>query len=331
MSKLNEIIKSYAKKFSKEEIYVASELQKINEQVVSTGILTLDLATGIGGIPMGKILEIYGQESSGKTSLSLIITSQVQKAGKISAFIDAESTFDPQWAASLGVNIDELLVVTANSLEDSLEKLQFLLLNGVEFVVYDSIAAPPTEAQNAGDFGDATIGVRARVLSSALSKLLPIIRENKATIIFLNQLREKIGVYGNPETTPGGRALKFYSSLRFNMRKKVLKENEEVIGDEVTIVVEKNKFAPPMKKAKFILFYDGTYTIDYVDILQRLGLLEKAGAWYTELITGEKHHGAQALLEKINKNKEYKEKIDGEIRSRIYSSNVLEESKDDSE
>ncbi|MEM4523129.1 MAG: hypothetical protein QW738_07970 [Nitrososphaeria archaeon] len=317
--KIKQIISSYAKKFSKEEIYTGQELKQTKEEIVSTGILTVDLALGIGGIPMGKIIEVYGQESSGKTTFSLITISQMQKANKICAFIDAENSFDPIWAETLGVNLDELLLIEANSLEESLEKLEFLINQGVQYVVYDSIVAPPTVSQNKADYGDSLVGVRARVLSMALSKLMPVLRQNKATIMFINQIREKIGVYGNPETTPGGRALKFFSSLRLNMRKKPIKDEDGEIGDEVHVKVEKNKFAPPMKRAKFLLFYDGTYTIDYPEILSQLGLVKKSGAWYKEQITGEEKtfHGAIQLIEEIKNNKPFAELVDQKIREKI--------------
>lgn len=319
--KIEKIISSYAKKFKKDEIYLGSKLQQTKEEVVSTGILTLDLALGIGGIPMGKMLEVYGQESSGKTSLSLILISQMQKQGNICAFIDAESSFDPSWASSLGVDLDSLLVIETVSLEDALEKMEFLLSNGVKFIVFDSIAAPPTVSQTTADYGDSLVGVRARVLSMALSKLMPILRENKSTVLFINQIREKIGVYGNPETTPGGRSLKFFASIRMNMKKKTIKEGEEFIGDEVTVVIEKNKFAPPMKKAKFLLLYDGTYTIDYAELLNRLELVEKSGSWYRELITGENRtfHGASALIEAINSDENFRNIVEKTIKEKIYS------------
>lgn len=329
--KLEKIIKSYTKKFGKDEIYLGTDLKKTKEEVISTGILTLDLALGIGGIPTGKMIEVYGQESSGKTSLSLILTAKMQEAGKICAFIDAESSFDPSWAASLGVDLDNLLLVETNSLEDALEKVEFLLSEGVGFLAFDSIAAPPTAQQAAADYGDSLVGVRARVLSMALSKLMPILRENKSTILFINQIREKIGVYGNPETTPGGRALKFFSSIRMNLKKKPLKNGEEYTGDEINIVVEKNKFAPPMRKAKFLLMYDGTYTIDYPEILQKLGLVEKSGAWYKELVTGQTFHGANALMEQILSDKQFKDSVDNAIRQKILSLNnnsVFEEDED---
>lgn len=329
MPNIEDIIKSYTKRFGKEEIKIGSELQKIKEEVISTGILTLDYALGIGGIPMGKIIEMYGQESSGKTSLALIIAGQMQKSGKLVAFIDAESSFDPNWAVSLGCDIDKLLVVEANSLEDSLEKLQFLIMNGVSFIVYDSIVAPPTESQNVGDYGDAQIGVRARILSSALSKLLPVMRNNKATVLFINQLREKVGVYGNPETTPGGRALKYFSSLRLNLRKKVIKESDEFVGDEIYITIEKNKFAPPLKKAKFILFYDGTYVIDYVELATNLGILIKAGAWYRDEVNQKQFHGGQNFINALLTDKEYKQKIDEEILKKLKGKNLDEVIKDE--
>lgn len=317
--KIKEILKKYEKEFGKETAFVADEIKSTKEEIVPTGILSLDMALGIGGLPKGKIYELYGQESSGKTTLSLIILSQFQKQDVVCAFIDAENSFDQDWAKALGVDTSSLLVLNVDSLEDAFTKLEFSLQNGVGFIVFDSVAAPPTVSQTNADFTDSTVGVRARVMSIALSKLLPTIRKNKASLLFINQVREKIGVYGNPETTPGGRALKFFSSIRMATSKKPIKSYEDVIGDEIIIKVDKNKFAPPMKKAKFLLYYDGRYMIDYIEILSRLELISKSGAWIRELITEEKKqfHGSQALLDEISNNKEFREIVDKAIYSKI--------------
>jgi recombination protein RecA len=326
---VEDILKKFRKKFSEDDIKIAKEVRNDKEEVVSTGILTVDYALGIGGLPLGKIYELYGQESSGKTSLSLIIASQMQKKGKTCAFIDAENSFDPDWAATLGVDIDNLIIVNPMSLEDSLDKVEFLISNGVGFIVYDSVVAAPTVSQNSGEYGDTHVGVRARVLSNALSKMIPVLRKNLASILFINQVREKIGVYGNPETTPGGRALKFFSSIRMNTRKRSIKGEEFPVGDEIFITIEKNKFAPPQRKAKFLLFYDGKYSIDYVELLQKLEIVEKTGAWYNEKVTGKRFHGASAMLEEIMNNQDYKNIMEQKIKEKISSVDVLSENDHD--
>jgi len=328
---IDDVLKRFKKKFGDEDIKLASDLKNSKESVVSTGILTLDVALGIGGLPLGKIFELYGQESSGKTSLSLIVTSQMQKAGKACAFIDAENSFDPVWAETLGVNLDNLIVINPVSLEDSLDKMEFLITNGIGFVVYDSVVAAPTVSQSAGEYGDTHVGVRARVLSNALSKIIPVLRKNMSSILFINQIREKIGTYGNPETTPGGRALKYFSSIRMNTRKRPIKGDEFPVGDEISVTVEKNKFAPPQRKAKFLLFYDGRYSIDYVELLQRLELVEKAGAWYTDTVTGKRFHGSSSMLEEIMNDENYRNLLEQKIREKIGSVDLTTLSEEDDE
>lgn len=308
---IDSILKSFKKEFG-DSIEVASKI-KFNGSVVKTGVLTIDLALGVGGIPLGKIVELYGQESSGKTTLSLLLIKQAQAMGLLTALIDAKSSFDPAWAATLGVNLESLLVIEPDSLEDALSKLEFLVSKGVQFIVFDSVPAAPAASENQGDFGDSHVGVRARILSSALAVLTPKLRDNQATVLFINQIREKIGVYGNPETTPGGRALKFFSSIRINLRKKQVKDKEEAVGDEILAIIEKNKFAPPGKRAKFILMYDGNITINYVEILSSLGYLEKAGAWFYMKLPGEdekKFHGSNEVMSYVLENEQVQKRIE---------------------
>lgn len=308
---IENILKSFKKEFG-DSIEVASKI-KFNGTVVKTGVITIDLALGVGGIPLGKIVELYGQESSGKTTLSLLLIKQAQAKGLLAALIDAESSFDPAWAATLGVNLESLLVIEPDSLEDALTKLEFLVSKGVQFIVFDSVPAAPAASENQGDFGDSHVGVRARILSSALAVLTPKLRDKQATVLFINQIREKIGVYGNPETTPGGRALKFFASIRINLRKKQVKDKEEVIGDEILAIIEKNKFAPPGKRAKFILMYDGNITINYVEILSALGYLEKAGAWFYLKLPGQeekKFHGSNEVMSYVLENEDVKNTIE---------------------
>lgn len=336
MDKIKDLLREYEKKFGKESLFVAEELRTSKEEVISTGILSLDLALGIGGLPVGKIYEIYGQESSGKTTLSLIIASQFQKHGKTVAFLDAENSFDVSWAETLGIDTKSFFVADVDSLEDAFKKIEFFMKNGVDFVILDSIAAPPTVSQVNADFTDSMMGVRARVISMALSKLMPIIRKSKSSLLFVNQIREKMVAYGNPEVTPGGRALKFFASIRMSTRKKLIEDEDEIfVGDEITVKIEKNKFAPPMKKAKFLLYYDGFYTIDYVDLLTKLDLITKSGAWYVENFTGNnmRFHGKQKILEEIKQNPDFKKLVDQIITQKINSLNIVEDasSEDDGE
>jgi recombination protein RecA len=308
---LESLIKSFKKEFG-DTIDVAENVGISKDSLLSTSILTLDLAIG-GGIPKKRIVEIYGQESSGKTSLSLVLIREAQKRGFLCSFIDAESSFDPFWSKSIGVDTSSLLVVTPDSFEDALKKLEFLLKQGSDFIVFDSIPALPTVTESQNEIGDANIAIKARILSSTLARINPLIRDNEAIVVFINQIREKVGVYGNPETTPGGRALKFFSSLRLNLRKKTIKDSDEYVGEEVVVKVEKNKLAPPGKEARYILYYDGRIVVDYASILLKLDLAEKSGAWYMvniPNILNERFHGKDQLNDRIYSNNEIKEKVE---------------------
>ena len=308
---LESLIKSFKKEFG-DTIDVAENVGISKDSLLSTSILTLDLAIG-GGIPKKRIVEIYGQESSGKTSLSLVLIREAQKKGFLCSFIDAESSFDPFWAKAIGVDTSSLLVVSPDSFEDALKKLEFLLKQGSDFIVFDSIPALPTVTESQNEIGDANIAVKARILSSTLARINPLIRDNEAIVVFINQIREKVGVYGNPETTPGGRALKFFSTLRLNLRKRTIKDSDEYVGEEVVVKVEKNKLAPPGREARYILYYDGRIVVDYALILLKLGLAEKSGAWYMVNIPGilsERFHGKDQLNERIYSNSEIKEKVE---------------------
>jgi recombination protein RecA len=308
---LESLIKSFKKEFG-DTIDIAENVVISEDSLLSTSILTLDLAIG-GGIPKKRIVEIYGQESSGKTSLSLVLIREAQKKGFLCSFIDAESSFDPFWAKAIGVDTSSLLVVSPDSFEDALKKLEFLLKQGSDFIVFDSIPALPTVTESQNEIGDANIAIKARILSSTLARINPLIRDNEAIVVFINQIREKVGVYGNPETTPGGRALKFFSSLRLNLRKRIIKDSDEYVGEEVVVKVEKNKLAPPGKEARYILYYDGRIVIDYASILLKLELAEKSGAWYMVNIPGvlnERFHGKDQLNDRIYGDKELKEKVE---------------------
>ncbi|MDA8155038.1 MAG: recombinase RecA [Actinomycetota bacterium] len=255
-------------------------------QVIPTGSIMLDVATGIGGFPRGRVVEIYGPESSGKTTLALSAIAQAQKAGGVAAFVDAEHALDVNYAAKLGVNIEELLISQPDTGEQGLEVAETLVRSGaVDIVVIDSVAALVPKAEIEGDMGDSLPGLQARLMSQALRKLTAAIAKSFTTVIFINQIRMKIGVmFGNPETTTGGNALKFYASMRLDIRKiESLKDNQEAVGGRVRVKVVKNKMAPPFKQAEFdIYFNEGiSRTGEIIDLGVEKSLIEKSGAWYS--------------------------------------------------
>lgn len=291
------------KQFGKGSIMKLGQETRIDVPVISTGAVTLDLALGIGGVPRGRVVEIFGPESSGKTTLSLSIVAQTQIAGGVAAFIDAEHALDPGYSKKVGVNLDELLISQPDTGEEALEIAETLVRsNAVDVVVVDSVAALVPRAEIEGQMGDQHIGLQARLMSQALRKLTGSISKSKTCAIFINQLREKIGVmFGNPEITPGGRALKFYSSIRIDVRRiDSIKAGDIIVGNRVRAKVVKNKMAPPFRQAEFDILYDEgiSKTASILEAGEELGLLKRQGTWlsYGEIRLGHGKENAKAYL-----------------------------------
>ena len=288
------------------------------ENSISTGCLSLDVALGVGGVPRGRIVEIYGPESSGKTTLALHIVAEAQKAGGHAAFIDAEHAVDPEYSKKLGVNTEELLISQPDTGEQALEICETLVRSGaLDVIVIDSVAALVPRAELEGDMGDAHVGLQARLMSQALRKLTGTVSRSNTTVIFINQIREKIGVmFGNPETTPGGRALKFYSSIRMEIRRITsLKDGGEMVGSRVRVKVVKNKVAPPFKQSEFDIMYGQgiSYEGDILDLAVAGDIVEKTGAWYSydDMKIGQGRENSKTFL---TENKDVLESITLKVR-----------------
>ena len=298
--------------------------ETLNIPSISTGSLGLDIALGIGGIPQGRVIEIYGPESSGKTTLTLQVIAECQKKGGTCAFIDAEHALDPQYAEKLGVNVDELLLSQPDTGEQALEVADMLVKSkNVDLVIIDSVAALVPKAEIEGEMGDHHVGLQARLMSQALRKITGNIQRSGATVVFINQIRMKIGVmFGSPETTTGGNALKFYSSVRLDIRRiGAVKDGDEVVGNETRVKVVKNKVSPPFKQCEFQIMYGEGINQEgeILDYGQKIGLIEKSGAWYS--LDGEKiGQGKVNASNFLKENQKIKEKLLKEIRKSLLTS-----------
>ena len=314
---LQEAMSKIEKDFGKGSIMKLGEDKIDNVEVIPSGSISLDVALGVGGYPKGRIIEIYGPESSGKTTLAIHAIAEAQKAGGIAAFIDAEHAFDRFYAEKLGVDVDNLLISQPDNGEQALEIADQLIRSAaIDIVVVDSVAALTPKAEIEGDMGDNKVGLQARLMSQALRKLTATINKTNTTCIFINQLREKIGVmFGNPETTTGGNALKFYASVRLDIRKSSpIKDGDEIIGNEVKVKVVKNKVAPPFRRAQFeILFGEGICRVgEIVDLGVEYGILEKSGSWFS--YNGSKlAQGKEAAKKVLKDNPELCEELTAKI------------------
>ena len=325
------------KQFGKGSIMKLGEYKEMNVEAIPTGALSLDVALGIGGIPRGRIIEVYGPESSGKTTLTLHMIAEAQKLGGEAAFIDAEHALDPVYAKHLGVDIDNLIVSQPDTGEQALEIAEALIRSGaIDLIVVDSVAALVPKAEIDGDMGDSHIGLQARLMSQALRKLAGAINKTNATIIFINQLREKVGImFGNPETTPGGRALKFYSSVRLDIRRiENIKKDGNVVGSRTRVKIVKNKVAPPFREAEFDIIYgQGISKIgSLLDLAVDLDIINKAGAWFSyngEKISQGRDNAKVYLEEHPEVMKEVEEKVRKNFDQAFQNALVEDKPKDD--
>ena len=324
------------KQFGKGSVMKLGDFKETSVDAISTGALNLDIALGIGGIPRGRIIEIYGPESSGKTTLALHAVAEAQKAGGEAAFIDAEHALDPVYAKKIGVDIDNLIVSQPDTGEQALEIAEALIRSGaIDIVVVDSVAALVPKAEIDGDMGDAHVGLQARLMSQALRKLAGTINKTNATIIFINQLREKVGVmFGNPETTAGGRALKYYASVRMDIRRvEAIKQDGEVVGNRTRVKVVKNKVAPPFREAEFDIVYGKGISKEgsVLDLAVTLDIIEKAGSWFS--YNGERiGQGRENIKKYLADNPSFMAEVEKKVRdnfNKAFESALGETEEDD--
>jgi recombination protein RecA len=323
------------KQFGKGSIMKLGESTHMNVEAIPSGALELDIALGVGGIPRGRVTEIFGPESSGKTTVALHVIAEAQKRGGTAAFVDAEHALDPVYAGKLGVDIENLLVSQPDTGEQALEITEALVRSGaIDVIVIDSVAALVPRAEIEGEMGDSHVGLQARLMSQALRKLSGAINKSKTAAIFINQLREKVGVmFGNPETTPGGRALKFYASIRLDVRRiETLKQGTDMIGNRTRVKVVKNKVAPPFKQAEFDIIYGEGISKEgsILDIAASQDIINKSGAWYSynDVRIGQGRENARQFLKE---NKEMAQEIENRIRGELISINMPASASEDSD
>ena len=323
---LAQTIKEIEKTYGKGSIMRLGDTVKVDEDAISSGSWLIDEALGIGGYPRGRIIEIYGPESSGKTTLALQAISEIQKKGGKAAYIDAENAIDPTYAKNLGVQIDDLILSQPDSGEQALEIAELLIKSGaIDLLVVDSVAALVPQAELDGIMSDSSMGLQARLMSKAMRKLSGVMNKSKCTVIFINQLREKIGVvYGNPETTTGGRALKFYASIRIEVRKgEAIKQGTDIIGNKVNVKIVKNKVAPPFKTATIEIRYgEGVSRVsEIIDLAVQYDIIEKSGAWFS--YNGEKiGQGRENVRLFLNSHPDVYDQIDQQIQQMIKNKNA---------
>lgn len=319
---LENAMKQIEKDFGKGSIMKLGEAAaRMHIEVIPTGTLPLDVALGVGGLPRGRIVEIYGPESSGKTTVALHVIAEAQKLGGIAAFIDAEHALDPSYAKRLGVDIENLLISQPDNGEQALDIAEALVRSGaIDLIVVDSVAALVPKAEIEGEMGDSVVGMQARLMSKAMRKLTGVISKSRSTAIFINQIREKVGVmFGSPETTTGGRALKFYATVRLDVRKiDTLKQGNDIVGNRTRIKVVKNKIAPPFKQAEFDIMYG--YGVSHegciVDIGTEMEIIEKSGAWYSYAGT-RLGQGRENVKDFLKENAKVRDEIEGKIREKL--------------
>ncbi len=330
MKALDAALANIEKQFGKGSVMKLGEsAMNLNVESVPTGSLSLDIALGLGGVPKGRVVEIYGPESSGKTTVALHMVAEVQKRGGIAGFIDAEHALDPVYAKNIGVDIDNLYISQPDSGEQALEITETMVRSGaVDIIIVDSVAALVPKAEIDGDMGDSHVGLQARLMSQALRKLTPVVSKNNCVVIFINQLREKVGVmFGNPETTTGGRALKFYASVRMDVRKiETLKQGGEVIGNRTRVKVVKNKVAPPFKEAEFDIMFGKGISIegDVLDLAAGIGIIQKSGAWfaYNDNKIGQGRENAKQFLQE---NPQVLEEVEAQVRAHYFGKPAAED------